>query len=429
MVLKAKPLILRLMFFASGTPSELYTAGSMYFYLAMTYFVVIPVTACFFMPVFRRANSLSAFMYIERRFNKTVSLIACSLYIVQMVLYMGIVLYSPALALNAVTGLSLEGSIVAVSLVCIFYTVVGGMKAIIWTDALQTMVMILGMIIISIAGTYKVGGISAVYEITKKGYHLEFDNFSLDPRVRHSGTDLMIGGIFTWLSIYAANQAQVQRYISVGTKRDAQKAIFLNLPGLIFLMLISGYCGLLAYTKYALCDPIKSGIIQKPDQILPYFVTDTFATWPGFGGLFVSSIFSGSLSTISSGVNALAAVVLTNLIPEQYLGQEVRAKLGKLIAVVFGLLALGFAFICKYLDSVLQLALSLFGLLAGPLLGLFTLGMASRRSNGIGATVGYITSLLIQGQFNNKHFLNLKTFEVLWSKTILRFCSRPESAI
>ena len=314
-----------------------------------------------------------------------------------MILYMGIVLYSPALALNAVTGLSLEGSILAVSLVCIFYTVIGGMKAIIWTDALQTMVMILGMITIGIVGTIKLGGLSEVYQITKTGLHLEFDKLSLDPRTRHSGIDLMVGGIFTWMSIYSANQAQVQRYISVATKKDAQKAIFLNLPGLIFLMLISGYCGLLAYAKYSLCDPIKTGTIQKSDQILPYFVLDTFGGWPGFGGVFVSSIFSGSLSTISSGVNALAAVVLTNFIPDNLLSEEVRAKLGKVLAIVFGLLALGFAFLCKYLQSILQLALSLFGLLASPLLGLFTLGMTTRRSNNIGASVGYITSLLMQG--------------------------------
>ena len=382
----------------TGTPSVLYTEGSMYLYVSAAYLVVMPVTALIFMPVFRRVNSLSAFIYLERRFGKFIALVSCVIYLFHMTIYMGIVLYAPALALSAVTGLSLEGSIITVSVVCLFYTVIGGMKAIIWTDALQTIVMTVGMIVVCIVGTIKLGGLSVVYEISNQGNHLIYDEFSLDPRRRHAGFDCIVGGLFTWLTIYSANQAQVQRYISIGRKVDAQKAIFLNLPGLVFLMFVSGYGGLLAYTKYALCDPIQKGDIFKADQILPFFVIDTFGDWYGFSGLFVSSIFSGSLSTISSGVNALAAVVLTNMIPPHKLSETTRAKLGKGMAVGFGLAALGFAFLCKYLEAILPLALALNGILAGPMLGIFVLGMLSRRSTNIGATVGYFVGLALQGE-------------------------------
>ena len=380
----------------SGTPSLLYTEGAMYLYLSAAYLLVMPLTAFVYMPVFRRTNSLSAFAYLERRFGKVLALVSCSIYMFHMVVYMGIVLYAPALALSAVTGLSLEGSIITVSIVCLFYTVIGGMKAIIWTDALQTTVMIIGMIVVSIAGTIKVGGFSVVYEISKQGNHLKFDDFSLDLRQRHAGLDCIVGGIFTWLAVYSANQAQVQRYISIGRKVDAQKAIFLNLPGLIFLMFISGYGGILAYTKYALCDPIQNGDIDKADQILPYFVADTFGEWYGFSGMFVSSIFSGALSTISSGVNALAAVVLTNMIPPKKFSETTRAKLGKVLALGFGICSLGFAFLCKYLEAILSLTLALVGILAGPMLGIFTLGMMSRKSTNLGANVGYFVALFFQ---------------------------------
>ena len=368
----------------------------MYLHLSLAYFAVLPLTAFIYMPVFRRVNSLSAFVYLEKRFGKFIAILCCLTNLFHMVAYMGIVLYAPALALSAVTGLSLEGSILTVSVVCIFYTAIGGMKAIVWTDALQTTVMIIGMIIVAVAGTYKVGGLSVVYEVSKKGHHLDFDKFSLDPRKKHAGFDSIFGGTLTWLAVYAANQAQVQRYMSLGSKTDARKAIFLNLPGLIFLMFISGYGGILAYTKYALCDPIKNGKISKGDQILPYFVADTFGDWYGFAGLFVSSIFSGALSTISSGVNALAAIVLTNMIPESKFSETTRAKLGKGLAVMFGVFSLGFAFLCKYMEAILPLALALMGILGGPMLAVFTLGMLSRRSTNVGVTVGYFVGLIFQ---------------------------------
>ena len=356
----------------------------------------MPLTAFIYMPVFRRVNSLSAFVYLERRFGKLIAQFNCIVYICHAIVYMGIVLYAPALALSAVTGLSLEGSIVTLSIICLFYTVIGGMKAIIWTDALQVSVMILGMIVVAVVGTYKVGGLAMVFEVSEKGKHLDFTDFSFDPTKQLSGFDCIFGGIFTLLTIYATNQASMQRFICVGSKVDARKTILLNLPGFIFFVLISGYMGLLAYTKYALCDPIETGRISKPDQILPYFVADTFKNWFGFSGLFVASIFSGSLSTISSGVNALAAVVLTNLIPTKTLSDTSRTKAGKILATLFGLLSLCFAFICKYLPAILPLALSLHGLLNGPLLAIFTLGMLSPKTNNVGANVGFFFGLFFQ---------------------------------
>ena len=332
------------------------------------------------------------------RFNIVLSLMACLAYTIQMLLYMGVVTYSPALALNAVTGLSLNGSIITVSLVCLFYTAVGGIKAIIWTDAVQTVVMIGGMITVAIAGTLKVGGFSAVFEVANAGLRLEYDNFSWDPRVRHSGFDLIVGGVFMWLPTYAVNQALVQRYVNVKTNRDAYKATFMILPGLLSIVFLSGYCGFVAFTKYALCDPLKAGHIQSPDQILPYFVLDTFSKWPGFGGLFVSCIFSGSLSSISTGVNALAGLVLTDLIPPKLFTEEKRAQIGKLLSSVFAIITVAFAFLCKYLGSILELAFAISGILAGPVLGLFLLGMLTTRSNGIGSTIGYLSSISLLGK-------------------------------
>ena len=387
----------------SGTPSIVYTNGANFMWFCLSFFIALPLTTFIFMPVFRRVNSLSVFTYIERRFGTFLSTLSCIIFIFHRIINMGVVLYAPALALSAVTNLSLNGSIITVSVVCLFYTVIGGMKAIIWTDALQVIVMIFGMIFIAVVGTHKVGGLSYVYEINKKGNHLNFASFSFDPRKSSSGFDCIVGGAVTWLAIYSANQASVQRMISIERKIDAQKAILFNIPGLMFFVLVSGYMGLLAYAKYALCDPIKSGKIQKPDQILPYFVIDTFGDWNGFSGLFIASVFSGCLSSVSSGVNAMAAVVLTNMVPEMIFTDATRTKIGKGLAIFFGIASLCFAFVCEHLEAIIPLAVSIEGILGGPILAIFVLGMLTKRTTKIGATVGYLFGL----SFQSKHIFSL----------------------
>ena len=135
--------------------------------------------------------------------------------------------------------------------------------------------------------------------------------------------------------------------------------------------------GVLVYAKYAGCDPIQLKLIEKPDQLVPFFIMDTMAKVPGLPGLFVASVFSGSLSTLSSGVNALTTVTWDDLL-KRYFKTTSKKKIlyiNKFTALLYGIMTIVIAFIVGRLGTVLQASLSLSGSVTGPLFALFCLGI------------------------------------------------------
>ena len=197
-------------------------------------------------------------------------------------------------------------------------------------------------------------------------------------RRRHTVWGLVIGGFFTWISVYGINQTQVQRYLTVKKKSQAVKAIWLNVLGIGSLLLICAYGGLVVFAYYYDCDPIATRQVEKKDQIFPLFVMQVMGDYPGVPGLFVAGVFSGALSTVSSGLNSLAAVTLKDFIQSGCnvdLSEGKATLITKLLAVGFGIIGYCVVFLVKYLPGVLEAALGIFGIVGGPVLGAFTLGM------------------------------------------------------
>ncbi|XP_071107715.1 sodium-coupled monocarboxylate transporter 1-like [Haliotis cracherodii] len=381
-----------------GAPAEMYNFTTMYFWIGLSYFFVVAGAAHIFIPIFYNLKVTSAYEYLEYRFGKTVRTAGSMTFVVQMVLYMSIVLYAPSLALNAVTGFTLWGSVISVGVVCTLYTTLGGMKAVLWTDTFQVGMMFAGLLAVLIKGSMVLGGFSNAWEIAARNERVIFDDFSPDPSVRHSAWALVIGGYFTWVAIYGTNQAQVQRACTCPTLKKAQLAMWINFPGLCFILYICCLIGIVIYAFYSTCDPISFKLVSASDQLLPLFVMDVLGDITGLPGLFVACIFSGALSTVSSGLNSLAAVLLEDVV-KSYIAKDLteeRATLiSKIIALVLGVVCLGLTYVASVLGSVLQAALSLFGMIGGPLLGLFTLGMMFPWANKWGAGVGLGTSLVM----------------------------------
>ncbi|KAG2467844.1 SC5A6 protein, partial [Polypterus senegalus] len=241
--------------------------------------------------------------YLELRFNTATRICGTVTFIFQMVIYMGVVLYAPALALNAVTGFDLWGAVLAVGLVCTLYTALGGLKAVIWTDVFQTVVMFAGQLTVIVVGAWRVGGMGEVWRIAQEGGRISGIDFNPDPFERHTFWTLAFGGIFMMLALYGVNQAQVQRYLSSKTEKEA-------------------------------------------------------------------------INTISSAFNSLATVTMEDLIKPYFpsMTEKKATVLSKLLALGYGIVCLGMAYIASQMGSVLQGALS--GLLAGLVMA-FWIGIGS----------------------------------------------------
>eukprot|EP00914_Ancora_sagittata_P013224 GHVO01025732.1.p1 GENE.GHVO01025732.1~~GHVO01025732.1.p1 ORF type:complete len:600 (+),score=30.66 GHVO01025732.1:284-2083(+) len=383
-----------------GTPAEMYIYGTEYMIIFLAYVAVAPVAAFLYTPVFYRLKLTSAYEYFEIRFkSKVVRIAGCCTYIIQMIMYMAIVLYAPSLALNAVTGFSVWGAVFSVGCVCTFYTTLGGMKAVMWTDVFQIVMMVCGLLAVLIQGLIDHGGFSNIIDKAREGGRLHFIDLDPDPSSRHTLWSLTLGAVFMWLAINGTNQSQVQRALTCPSLKKAQLSVVLNSPCLIVLLLLTSFCGLAMYAEFGQCDPLLTKRIHASDQLLPLYVMEALSHAPGVPGLFVACLFSGTLSTVSSGLNSLAAVTIEDIIKSAInpnISEGRAALYSKILAFVYGVIMMCLTVLASQMGAVLQAALALFGVIGGPILGIFTLGIFFPSANWKGCLSGLIVSFSIQ---------------------------------
>uniref|UniRef100_A0A672NWC3 Sodium-dependent multivitamin transporter n=1 Tax=Sinocyclocheilus grahami TaxID=75366 RepID=A0A672NWC3_SINGR len=380
-----------------GTPAEVYANGTQYWFIGCCYILGLLIPAHIFIPMFYRLHLTSVYQYLELRFCKAVRICGTVTFIFQMVVYMGVGIYTPALALNAVTGFHLWGAVLATGLVCTLYTALGGLKAVVWTDVFQTVVMFTGQLAVIIVGVHQAGGLSDAWVKVRDGGRISGIDLNPDPTVRHTFWTLGVGGVFLMLSLYGVNQAQVQRYLSSRTEKEAVMSCYMVFPCLQVALMLSCLMGLVMFACYGNNSPLEQQYITSKDQMVLYFVMDMLQNFPGLPGLFVACLFSASLSTISSAFNSLATVTMVDLIKPHYSMTEARATLlSKMLALSYGIICVAMAYVVHLMNSsVLQAALSIFGMVGGPLLGLFCLGIFFPCANSIGAVAGLAAGLVM----------------------------------
>ncbi|XP_013138883.1 PREDICTED: putative sodium-dependent multivitamin transporter [Papilio polytes] len=378
-----------------GVSAENYYYGMQFVVINISYGIATPIASRLYLPVFFGLQKTSTYEYLELRFGPRIRMLASLTYTLQMILYNGIVLYAPAIVLEAVTGLDRLISILLVGLACTFYSTLGGMKAVLFTDLLQSLLMFGAVFSVVVFASVQVGGFDQIFVIAKERGRLDFSNFSVDPTERHTWWSLIFGGLITYLSLYAVNHTQVQRLLTVSTLGRSQQCLWWSWPVLSVLSVVTCISGLAIFAVYKDCDPLASRNTPM-DHLMPYYVVDAMRNVPGLAGLFVAGIFSASLSTISAACNALAAVTLTDYVGRWFqVNQSYVPWLTKIAACVYGLIFLALAFFAQYLGGVLQAALTIFGAVGGPLLGVFTLGMFTTFANELGASFALVSGMAL----------------------------------
>ncbi|XP_070198071.1 sodium-coupled monocarboxylate transporter 1-like isoform X2 [Littorina saxatilis] len=382
--------------FVLGIPAEAYVNSAEYWLIGLGYIPAQIITCLLVMPVIYKLKLTSGYKYLEYRFNRTIRVLGSLTFTLEMVLYMAVATYAPALALSQATKLSMDVSILATGL--------GGIKAVVWTDAFQMSVILAGFVTLIIRGTYMAGGWDVVMERARQGERFTWDlDLDPDPFVRHTFWTLFIGGGMMSLTVYAANQTMLQRYLSMRNIKLARWTIFLHLSISEFFLVLAMLSGLVMYAFFYGCDPLTLGTVSKADQLMLLFVMETLGDFPGLPGLFVACVYSAALSTVSSGVNSLAAVTV-----EDFLGPCIKKfTKGKdsdrfktivtiVSAIVYGLATIGLAYLAGVMGkTVLTIALSVFGMVGGPLLGLLLLGLFFPCVNSWGAGFGLVISLAV----------------------------------
>jgi len=353
----------------------------------------------FFIPFYRKSKVTSAYEYLENRYGPWGRTYGCALFSVGSVYRMGSILYLLALPLKAMTGWDTVTVIIVTGIFVTFYTVLGGIEAVIWTDVMQTIVLFLGGIITILTVFYKVPGGAATVFGQALAEHKFSINISWDfDLTRDTFVVLALSGIIGNIQEFAMDQTKVQRYLAPKTLSGARQAALWCGVGCIPLWSMFMFVGtcLFVFTKF-FPDALGNGL--WPDEIYPHFILTVLP--PGVGGFVIAAVLAAAMSSIDSSMNG-AATVLTVDIYRRHLvpGKNDRHYLvaARCLTALAGALMIVAALLLSKLgedSSILEAFFKLGAIFAGGLGGLFLLGFFTRRASSRAAAAGVIAALLV----------------------------------
>ena len=358
--------------------------------------IVAPLIVYVYIPRLRKLNAVTAYQFLEDRFDLGLRLFGSASFIVFQLFRMGVVVFLPALALAAVTGFNLTLCILLMGLIATVYTVFGGIKAVIWTDVIQVVVLIGGalMALILIAMNLD-GGFSALVSIGKEAGKFEM------PAIEWSwATDsfmvLILGAIFSNALVpYTSDQAVVQRYLTTSSDKEAQKAVWANALLAIPATLIFAVMGIALFVFYK-TNPELLGPLQKNDQILPWFVAHQMPA--GLAGLVIAGVFAAAMSSLDSSMHSICTAVSNDFVGrfKKDWSDKHQLSFARRLVAALGVLGTGAALIMSTIDTghIFDFLIGLMGLIGSPLAGLFLLGLFIKRAAAIHAWIGVSCSLI-----------------------------------
>jgi SSS family solute:Na+ symporter len=352
--------------------------------------LIVPIVVRFYLPFFRRVNILTAYQYLERRFDRNVRSLGSITFILMQLARMGVVLYLPAIAISSVTGMPILLCVGIMGVFSTLYTVLGGMEAVIWTDVIQVLVLLGGAVAALVIAIWQIdGGLLEVWQVGIAEGKFKVLEWGWDYRELVFWVAI-IGFFFLNVISYTSDQVVIQRYLTVRTEKEAAKSLWTN--GLISVPGIFVFLGLgtVLYVLYQ-TNPHKIGS-SNPEELLPYYIVSEMPA--GVAGMVIAGIFAASMSSLDSSMNSISTAYISDLHRFIRPGWEDRKNLrlakwltvwigffGTLSAVWIALANVGFIF---------DLFQKLLGMIGGALAGVFILGIFTRRANAKGAVVGIL---------------------------------------
>ncbi|XP_071532377.1 sodium-coupled monocarboxylate transporter 1-like [Panulirus ornatus] len=383
-----------------GNPTEVYFFGTQ---IATILLGCIPgcLFVCrFIIPVFYQLKLVSMNEYIELRYgSRALRKLATLCGLLLNFLYMGVCLYAPTLALVTVTGLTTWSSTLIMGSICTFYITIGGVKAVVYADVLQTLLMFGGVLAVVIICCNDLGGVANVWNIADEGGRIQFFNLDTNPFERHTLLSTFVFGVYLTLKSIGFNQTTYQRFASVRRLQIAQGLCIFFLCGLYCLWTVFFFSGLVAFATYSNCDPFTSGQIEKKDQIIPYLVMDKLSHLTGLAGIFVAAVYGGVLSTLSSCGNSVACIIWEDFLKDlpyfSRLNDAGSTNVVKLLSTVAGVISICLGLMVGKLGSIFHVANSILSAISGPLCGVFLSGIFAPWISAKGAAVGFTTSFIL----------------------------------
>jgi SSS family transporter len=350
------------------------------------------------LPLYFRGQPFTAYEVLETRFGKTSRRLVSSLFLLTRNSSDALRLFLTALVLQIVLGLDLNLSVIIIGAVTILYTFVGGARSVIWNDCVQFFIYMLGAaaavyVIIGVAP----GGFDFILQFAIDSDRLRI--FDFDMSLTKPGMTFwagLVGGAFLTAATHGTDQMMVQRYLSARNQRDASLALGISgfivlLQFAIFLLIGVGLAAMFNITDAG------SALDVRNDQLFAYFIVNYMPA--GLLGITLAAVFAAAMSTLSSSLNSSAAAFVNDIyLPLQKSQPD---ESGKLIVsgaatVVFGFIQIGIALAFGLIgsnESIVANVLKISGFAAGPVLGMYFLGVFAPRVRQRSALTGFVAGV------------------------------------
>jgi solute:Na+ symporter, SSS family len=417
-----------------GVPGYAYATDMWYLQYQLGDILAAGIVAVLFIPFFHRVKGLTtAYEYLEVRFDTKTRLLGSTLFVLTVLLRAGTLLFGAALLFSAVVptdiipGLNgVEEAVVIFGIIAIVYTVMGGISAVIWTDVIQFSIMSIGII----------ASMAVVVLATPGGWGVAFAEAGQLGKLDVIHTEEILGGqglltaIFGYgllaLSLFGTNQQPVQRYMTVKRPGEAQGALLLGVGAGAIGVTLSLLLGVFLFIFYEHFPALMPADLT-PDQVMPHFVNTQVP--PILTGALVAAVFAAAMSSLDSALNSLSAALTTDFLKRfrPDVSDAKRLTFAKFVVVTAGILGIIIGIYSARTEApLIDLILTFMGYFAGGLLGLFLLGMLTRRANGTGAFIGailgtFVVLMMTENDFplpNMYEWFGIGPIPFIWSTAV-----------
>lgn len=368
-----------------GAPGQAFQADLTFLQYRLATPFAIAIICLLLIPFFYRLELFTAYEYLERRFDLKTRLLASILFVLLKCFYLAIVIYAPGLVVAEMTGWPLTGIVLATGLLTTLYTMMGGIRAVIWTDCLQLFVLLGGLVFtITILSSAVDGGLLQVVDQASAAGKLRFFDFSTSLEREFTFWGGIIGGTFFMVSQYGVDQAEIQRFLTTSSVRRSQLAVLSSMmvaSAVGLLLFLVGAALFVFYSNY----PEKGGLAINPDRVFPKFIIEELP--PGVTGLVIASVFAAAMSTASSVLNSLTTVSLSDVY-QRLSNRPSSVSAARWLTLAFGFFCTVLGMYTDRFGTILVASSKLINFFGGTLTGVFLLGILVPRANGTGAFLG-----------------------------------------
>ena len=351
----------------------------------------------FFVPLYRSVGSPSAYTYLEKRFGPWAKTYVSVMYLLTQLMRAGTILFLLALTINVITGWSIVIIIIVTGLSVMIYSLLGGIQAVVWTDAIQGIILVIGALVCAGLLVFSMPeGLGQFFEIAMENNKFSLGSFKLE-LTSSTFWVVLIYGLFINVQNFGIDQNYIQRYMTASSEKEAKKSPLYG--GLLYVpvSLLFLFIGTALFTYYTANPGLLPADIPA-DKVFPYFIVNGLPT--GLTGLLIASVFAAGMSTISTSVNSSATVILNDyfkLSTEDKNGEKKSMKILYSSSFLFSILSIGIAIAMINVQSALETWWKLASIFSGGMLGLFLLGYFSKKVKSTAAIIGVAAGVIVIG--------------------------------